>query len=522
MSLPVEETVATLDDLGLVPADEARRLVSQLEADQRALDGAALIDELGRQGKLTKYQVEALCEQPPKPLLLSNYLLLDLIGSGGMGRVFKALHRRMDRVVALKVLHEKSLNSPEAVERFHREVKAAARLQHPHIVSAYDADEDQGLHFLVMEFVDGCDLGTLASAGPLSLGKAVRYLAQAARGLEYAHGEGVIHRDIKPANLLVNSRGVLKILDMGIARFAEPEDPATGATQAQLTQAGAILGTVDFLAPEQAVNAKDADHRSDIYSLGCTLYFLLTGGPLHPGKTIVEKIIAHREREAPSLSKARPDAPAALDELVRRMTARRPSDRIASMTEIAQILEALADEAGPSWSAEFELSGPAQVTTPAAVPPPQTATIQFSSETMGGTGVNAVPTLERFIDGCAAVDGYFDLDEEHSVFRKGGELGLSLEDVQSILDARCRTLGWTRHSALTEELKQMLQQLTRHDGVIDQQEFERLIRHAIERKMPRRRAEEHCLTLMLDNRWPAKEPFWNRWFTRRCRKYGLE
>jgi serine/threonine protein kinase len=522
MPLPVEETVATLDDLGIVPEEEARQLLSQLRVRRHDLDGAALIEELARLGRLTKYQVEALTERPPKPLLLSNYLLLDLIGSGGMGRVFKALHRRMERVVAIKVLHEKSLTCAEAVERFHREAKAAARLHHPHIVAAFDADEDHGLHFLVMEYVEGRDLASLTSPGPLPLSKAVRYIAQAARGLEYAHSEGVIHRDIKPANLLVNGKGVVKILDMGIARFAETDDPESAVTKAQLTQSGAILGTVDFLAPEQAANSKDADHRSDIYSLGCTLYYVLAGGPLHSGKTIVEKIIAHREREAPSLLAVRPDAPPALDDLIRRMTARRPSDRIASATEVAQTLEALLAEAGPSWSEEFDLPGPTQVLAPDSIPLPQTATMQLSSETLGGSRTNAMQALERFIDGCAAVDGYFDLDEEHAVFRKAGELNLSLEDVQTILDQRCRTKGWIRHSTLTEQLKQMLEELARGDGLICQREFDRLIRHAVSQKMPRRAAEEHCLTLMLNHHWPAKEAFWNRWFTRRCRKYALE
>jgi hypothetical protein len=192
------------------------------------------------------------------------------------------------------------------------------------------------------------------------------------------------------------------------------------------------------------------------------------------------------------------------------------------MTEVAQTLEALAEEFGANWSEEFELSEPLPSAGPGAVPPPQTATIQLSSETMGGLRTNTLETLERFIDGCAAVDGFFDLHEEHAVFRKGGELGLSLEDVTSIIDERCRILGWTRHSALTEQLKQMLQALVQKDGEIDHREFERLIRHAVGRKMPRRQAEEHCLTLMLDHGWPAKEPFWNRWFTRRCRRLGLE
>jgi hypothetical protein len=148
--------------------------------------------------------------------------------------------------------------------------------------------------------------------------------------------------------------------------------------------------------------------------------------------------------------------------------------------------------------------------------------VQLSSETLNGLGAGAVQALERFIDGCAGMDRYFDVDEEQAIFRKGGELGLELDDVVAIIDRRCEANGWMRHSQLTEQLKQMLAQLAQDDGSISHREFDRLIRHAVDCRMPRRRAEEHCLTLMLDHGWRAKEPFWDRWFTRRCQKYGLE
>jgi tRNA A-37 threonylcarbamoyl transferase component Bud32 len=478
-----------------------------------------LIEELARRGRLTSYQAEALRRRPAKPLLLSNYLLLEQIGSGGMGRVFKALHRRMERTVALKLLHERSLSSTEAVERFQREARAAARLHHPNIVTAFDADEDGGLHFLVMEYVDGPDLGKLVQQGPLPLEKALAYVAQAARGLEYAHAEGVVHRDIKPANLLLSSKGAVKILDLGIARLAATE-PAGPSTHPDLTQAGAILGTVDFMAPEQAIDSKTADHRADIYSLGCTLYFLLTGAAPYTGKTIVEKIVAHRECEVPSLLTLRPDAPLGLNELVRRMMAKTPAQRISTMAEAAQALEWLLERAEPSWSAEFELHS--AVSAPQEKSPQApTMTMEFFAETFGGSRITAVQAIERFIDGCAAIDGYFDVDEEHAVYRKGGELGLTREEISATLDRRCEAHGWIRHSAVAAQLEKTLAELAA-DGRIDQHEFNQLIGHAVDCKMPRRSAEEHCLTLMLDRQWPANEPFWNRWFTRRCRKYGLE
>lgn len=523
MTLTVEETVTALDELGLIPAQESRELLAELSQTQRPQDGAELIEALARRRRLTSYQAEALRHYPRKPVRLSNYLLLDLIGAGGMGRVFRALHERMERVVALKVLHEKTIESREAIDRFHREVKAAARLQHPNIVTAYDADEDQGHHFLVMEYVDGCDLAALVRQGPLPLAKALRYTVQAARGLEYAHSEGVIHRDIKPANLLVNSKGVVKVLDMGIARVAPAANRAHEAsTQVELTQAGVILGTVDFMAPEQAIDSKSADHRADIYSLGCTLYYLLTGAPLHSGKNIVEKIIAHREREAPSLLSVRPDAPPELDELVRRMTARNPEERISTMAEVAYAMESLLNQADASWSTDYDVTQTIRLAVPEAFSTPQTVTMQVASDTLAGSRTNAVETLERYIDGCAGIDGYFDVDEEHAIFRRAGELGLSIEDVASILDRRCKTRGWMRHSQVMQQLKEMLEESARNTGAITHRQFNRLIRHAVSCKMPRRRAEEHCLTLMLDHQWRAKEWFWDRWFTRRCQKYGLE
>ncbi len=518
MLLTVEQAVATLTELGLVPEQEIRDLLTRLPVEQQPKDGCALLEVLSRRGRLTKYQADALRDRPPQPVLLSNYLLLELLGAGGMGRVFKALHQRMERYVALKVLHEKAIDSPDAIERFHREVKAAARLHHPNIVAAYDADEDHGMHFLVMEYVEGRDLAKLVEKGPLTLGKAVRHIAEAARALEYAHGEGVVHRDIKPANLLVNTKGSVKVLDMGIARIVATE---AGQAATQLTHTGSILGTVDYLAPEQASDSNRADHRADIYSLGCTLYYILTGSPPHPGKNAIEKIFAHRDRDIQPLQQLRPDAPAELENLIRRMTARLPQNRIASMGEVAEILEALSEQCDSGDSTDYELASTMQVLAPTPALP-QTATMQVSSETMAGSRTNSLEVLERFIDGCAGLDGYFDVDEEHAIFRKGGDLGIAVEDIRSVLDARCQAKGWTRHSCVTEELKKMLEELADTGGGIGHREFDRLIRHAITHKMPRRRAEEHCLTLMLDHQWSAKESFLNRWFTRRCQKYGLE
>ncbi len=270
------------------------------------------------------------------PRQLGSYVIQGVIGRGGMGLVLKAEHQRMKRVVAIKLLARDSVKSPEAVARFHREVETVAKLSHPNIVAAHDAGDIDGLHYLVMEFVRGVDLSALIiHSGPASVASAVDWIRQAARGLEYAHQCGVIHRDIKPSNLLLDESGTVKILDMGLARIAD--DPE----QAELTGTGVIMGTVDYMAPEQAVSTKAADVRSDIYSLGVTLWFLLTGKCAYGGETLMAKMIAHREASIPSLINERSDVPVELNALFQKMIAKQPSDRFQSMSDLLQAIDAL-------------------------------------------------------------------------------------------------------------------------------------------------------------------------------------
>ncbi len=343
MPMAVDTFITDLIASELMTAEQVRAFQEQLLPAERPESGENLARLLVRQGQLTKYQANVLFQGKGKALVLGNYAILDKLGAGGIGMVFKARHRRMERVVALKVLSAEAVKRPEAVARFHREVQAAARLDHPNIVAAFDADEAKGMHYLVMECVAGQDLAReVKDNGPLAVKPAVNYLLQAARGLAYAHAQGVIHRDIKPHNLLLDKNGTVKILDMGLARLQAGAGAAMGAAAADLTQSGAIMGTVDYLAPEQALDTKRADQRADIYSLGCTLHFLLTGQATYSGDSLTSRLLAHRLNPLPSLRQARPDVPEALDEVFRRMIAKQPENRLASMTEVIVALEACA------------------------------------------------------------------------------------------------------------------------------------------------------------------------------------
>ncbi len=336
MAPTLEQFVDNLNDCGLLTADEVSAAQSGLPADQ--LDSKSLATYLVRQQKLTKYQAAAIFQGKHQRLKFGEYVVKDKIGEGGMGIVLRAEHQRMKRTVAIKVLPTRAMKSEEAIQRFYREVEAAAKLSHPHIVHAYDASEHDGWHYLVMEHVDGQDLAAVInSQGPLPIAAAVSYIKQAAEGLEYAHKRGVIHRDIKPANLLLDKEGVVKILDLGLARFSVGGNDETGPEE--LTGSGQIMGTVDYMAPEQAADTRRADARSDIYSLGCSLYRLLTGQPVFPGESVMNRLLAHQNNPIPLLREVRPDVPPLLDEIYQRMIAKSPDDRPQSMREVIDLLE---------------------------------------------------------------------------------------------------------------------------------------------------------------------------------------
>jgi tRNA A-37 threonylcarbamoyl transferase component Bud32 len=269
---------------------------------------------------------ERLPASSPVPPQLGPYALLEKLGEGGMGTVYKALHVRLKRQVALKVLPRERMNDPAAVARFHQEMEAVGKLDHPHIIRATDAGEAEGWHFLVMDFAAGVDLSHLVRrCGPLPIAEACELVRQAALGLQYIHEHGLVHRDVKPSNLLLTDAGQVKVLDLGLARLLRKE-----ARDDRVTASGEVMGTADYMAPEQAVDSQKVDIRADVYSLGCTLYKLLAGqppfgDPEHSSR--FKKMMAHAQEPVPPIRDRRPDVPVELAAVLDHLLAKAPANR---------------------------------------------------------------------------------------------------------------------------------------------------------------------------------------------------
>src|SRR5262245_36879608 len=302
-----------------------------------------------------------IAEPPAQPLIkelfgheeapqLADYEILSKLGRGGMGVVYQARRRSDQRLVAIKVIRRDRLQHEEAVRRFRREAQALARLAHPNIVQVLDADQSGDLHFLVMEYLEGINLDQLvAKQGAQPIERAVDFMRQAALGLQHAFERGLVHRDIKPSNLMVTPapgaepepRGryqyVVKILDLSVARLLNW--PGQADSLSTLTQGGAVIGTADFVAPEQLEDPRRADIRADLYSLGCTFYYLLTGQVPFPGGSLVAKLDQQRWQTATSIHQLRDGAPPALVQVVQRLMAKDPRDRFKTPADVIHALE---------------------------------------------------------------------------------------------------------------------------------------------------------------------------------------
>jgi serine/threonine-protein kinase len=331
-----EKLVELLRRSHLAESDRIDKALAEATAPSGALpaEPEPLADALIAGGLISQWQAEKLLEGRHKGFFLGKYKLQGHLGTGGMSSVYLAENTKLRRLCAIKVLPQSRVEDSSYLERFYLEAKAAAALAHPNIVTAYDIDNQDNIHYFVMEYVEGRDLQTTVKQdGPLDFDLAAEYIAQTADALAYAHEAGLIHRDIKPANLLVDGKGQVKMLDLGLALFRDDAQPSLTIAHDEN-----VLGTADYLAPEQAVNSHTVDARADIYSLGCTLYFLLTGHPPFPDGTLTQRLLAHQREVPPSIYKDRRDAPRDLVEICNKMMAKQVDRRVQTAAEVRQML----------------------------------------------------------------------------------------------------------------------------------------------------------------------------------------
>jgi serine/threonine protein kinase len=338
--MPAPTTADELIDLakksGVVEEKRLDAALAKLRAaGTMPVEPGKLAGILVRDGILTHFQAEQFLQGRWRRFTIGKYKVMEKLGSGGMGNVYLCEHKFMRRRAAVKVLPAAKAEDPSSLERFYREARAVAALDHPNIVRAYDIDQDDKLHFLVMEYVDGSSLQEIVKKfGPMDITRAVHYIRQAAIGLQHAHqAAGLVHRDIKPGNVLVDRTGIVKVLDMGLARFFHDEEDVLTKKFDET-----VLGTADYLAPEQALDSHGVDIRADIYSLGATFYFLLTGSTPFSEGTVAQKLIWHQTRQPKAMRTIRPEIPAELAAVVEKMMAKDPAQRYQTPWEVVEAL----------------------------------------------------------------------------------------------------------------------------------------------------------------------------------------
>ncbi len=340
MSVPnsVEELVQLVRKSGMVDEDQLSAYLQRREfARGLPTDPREFAEDMVRDGVLTNFQSEQFLLGKWRGFTIGKYKLLERVGVGGMGQVFLCEHMFMKKRVAVKVLPPAKADQPAALGRFYREARAAGTLQHPNIVRTHDIDQDGNLHFIVMDYVDGTNLlDVVKRFGPMDLGRAASYARQVALALDSAFRSGIIHRDIKPGNILIDRKGTARLLDMGLARFFKDHtDQLTVKYDDKI-----VLGTADYVAPEQVANSHSVDIRADVYGLGATFYFLLAGHPPFPTGTVSQKLLWHRTKEPTPIQQVRPDVPDGVAAIVARMMAKDPKARFQTPAQVAAELEA--------------------------------------------------------------------------------------------------------------------------------------------------------------------------------------
>jgi serine/threonine protein kinase len=348
--------------------------------------------ELVYRGWLTPFQALLLHRGRGHELLIGSYVLLDPLGEGGMGHVYRARNWKLDTYVAVKVIRPDRAAEPGSAGRFLREIRALGTIRHPHLVYAVDAGVDSGRLYCAMEYVPGTDLGRLLrDRGALPLETACRYAAQLAAALGHISARGLVHRDVKPANVLVTQDGsTVKLGDLGLARFDQPDRALAG-----LTRVGVMIGTPDYVAPEQIRDSRGADIRSDLYSLGATLYHMLTGRPPFDGLGTVGKLHHHQEVEPVPVEQLRPDVPAEVATVVRTLLAKRPRDRYQDPGEVVAALRTRSYTAGDTVTDAARQTVPDLAVPVPECPLPRTDEIPIDQLPLVTEETIAAPTLRQ-------------------------------------------------------------------------------------------------------------------------------
>jgi eukaryotic-like serine/threonine-protein kinase len=364
-SLSSSDFLSTLEQSGIITESGLQEVRDTLAEDSQLLDSSALARRLVEQGRLTEFQAHRLLVGNASSLVFGRYLLIDRIGIGAMGRVFKARHQLMDRLVALKVVLPICASSKHSVSRFFREMKIVGVLDHPNVVRAFDADQHEDCPYIVMEYLEGEDLEKiLRRRGMLPPQEVIDCMIQVALGLAHAHEKGVVHRDVKPTNLFLDHTGVVKILDLGLGAFVKVSSDGVGVHD---SDEGLVVGTCDYMSPEQ-LSGHPVDARSDLFSLGCAMYRLLTGRFAFPGTTKMDRMVKRlKERHVP-ITDVRKDLPVPLVAVINRLLLRRPEDRFSSATEVAEELEMMLPVGDRRKRVTRSSPGSLQLLTPTSSP----------------------------------------------------------------------------------------------------------------------------------------------------------
>ena len=341
--MPIKALNEEIVNIGLLSSDELKAVHGN---DASAGDCRVYADTLVQSGSLTSYQMQQLLEGKGQTLCLGDYLILEPIAAGGMGNVFRARHRIKRTLFAIKTMPDQRLPSSAARKRFQREISVARKLKHPNIATVYEGSADGEVPWYAMECIQGADLQRHVNQhGPFSMSEAVDIICQTARALEYVHDQEIIHRDIKPANLMLSEDNQVMLVDLGLARV---DDQGAANSGSMLTQTGAAMGSVEYMAPEQAHDAAAIDRRADLYSLGCVWHFLVHGKAPFQGATEVETLLAHSERPIPRLSRHRDRRSRALNRVFQKLLAKQPDDRCQSAAELVAAIESARATRGPS------------------------------------------------------------------------------------------------------------------------------------------------------------------------------